>query len=61
MKWSSFRGWVHDLWVQNCDEHQQYHLRKFSEREYFQQYKWWLKREYTYRKREAARKARQAY
>lgn len=26
MKWSSFRGWVHNLWVQNCDEHSQYNI-----------------------------------
>lgn len=46
MKWSSFRGWVHNLWVQNCDEHSQYSIPAYKEKEYFNTYRWWLKREY---------------
>lgn len=62
MKWSPFRGWVHNLWVQNCDEHQTFHLTKYSEREYFKQFKWWLKREYKHQEQQRlARQNRQPY
>ena len=46
--WSPFRAWVHQLWIENCDEHQQYNSTRYGEQEYFQKYKWWLKREYRY-------------
>jgi hypothetical protein len=48
MKWSSFRGWVHNLWVENCEEHLQDRRPKDSEREYFNKYRWWLKREFKH-------------
>jgi hypothetical protein len=51
MKWSPFRGWVHNLWLENCEEHVIAQLPKYQEREYFKLFKWWLKREYQFRKK----------
>ena len=50
MKWSPFRGWVHNLWVLNCEEHDYFHIPKDKERDYFLKYKWWLKNEYKRRR-----------
>jgi hypothetical protein len=44
----SFRQWVHELWLQNCDEHMEYHERPHTQKAYWNQYKYWLKREYRY-------------
>ncbi len=55
MKWSGFRGWVHNLWIENCNEHEEDRQPTLSEREYFNRHRWWLKREYTLQtKREKA-------
>lgn len=46
-----FRSWVRSLWLDNCEERQVYGIQnKFTEQEYFQQYKWWLRREYRYQR-----------
>jgi len=47
----SFRHWVHELWLDNCDEHRRYQELPFSQQEYFQRYKYWLKREYRHQMR----------
>lgn len=47
-KWTPFRKWVHDLWQENCEEHRQYGENPFLEKDYFQRYKFWLKREYKH-------------
>ena len=49
--WSAFRAWVHQLWVDNCEEHDLFKMLKYSEKEYFQKYKWWLKREFKHQSR----------
>lgn len=46
MKHSLFRSWVRNLWLENCDEHGDANLPKYSYEEYFQTFKWWLKKEY---------------
>lgn len=46
--WSGFRSWVHNIWVQNCDEHSELGEKPYQAQEYFQTYKYWLKREYTH-------------
>lgn len=48
---SNFRLWVQRLWYENCDEHQMYHEPKYSIQEYFQKFKYWLKREYRFQQR----------
>ena len=44
-----FRSWVHQLWIENCEERLLYRNGdRLSEKDYFQQFKWWLKREYRH-------------
>lgn len=50
MKHTSFRGWVHNLWLENCEERVLYQGgARLNEREYFNQFKWWLRREWRHR------------
>jgi hypothetical protein len=44
----SFRQWVHNLWLQNCDENMEYHERPYTKQLYWNKYKYWLKREYRH-------------
>jgi hypothetical protein len=47
-----FRNWVHLLWVDNCEERVLYcDGDKLSEQEYFQRFKWWLRREYRHQQK----------
>ena len=50
-KHSDFRYWLRELWLQNCDEHREYGEPPFSQEEYFQRYKYWLKREFQHQQR----------
>jgi hypothetical protein len=50
MENSDFRRWLHELWLRNCDERFEYHELPYTQQEYFQQYKYWLKREYKHQK-----------
>jgi hypothetical protein len=44
-----FRNWVHNLWLENCEERAVYAGGgRLTEKEYFQQFKWWLRREYRH-------------
>jgi len=58
MKNSAFRTWVRELWYANCDEHFEAKLPKYTHEEYFQKFKWWLKREYKHQREKDARKQR---
>ena len=50
MKTSGFRGWVHNLWIENCEERILYHDGdRMSEQEYFRRFRWWLRREWRHR------------
>jgi hypothetical protein len=48
-----FRHWVHELWMQNCDEHRESSELPYTQEEYFRMYKYWLKREYRHQQRKA--------
>ena len=54
LKFSPFRNWVRNLWLENCDEHLDANLPKYSDEEYFQKFKWWLKREYKHQRQKNA-------
>ena len=60
MKTSGFRGWVHNLWIENCEERILYHDGdRMSEQEYFRRFRWWLRREWRHQQqREQDRKSR---
>ena len=47
-KTTPFRKWLHELWWQNCDEHDGYGLPRMTMSEYIARYKYWLKREYRH-------------
>jgi hypothetical protein len=49
---SHFRNWVRIIWLENTEEHQIYHELPYTMEEYWKKYKWWLKREYQYRRRQ---------
>ena len=46
---TAFRLWVHNIWYENCREHEAYGLAPLPVTVYWRQYKWWLKREYQTR------------
>jgi len=43
---SHFRMWVHNIWYENCREHEGYGQEPLPVAVYWRNYKWWLKREY---------------
>ncbi len=53
--YSDFRAWVHLLWVENCEEHFALAEPVLDAKEYFQRYKFWLKREYQHQQRKKQR------
>lgn len=46
----SFRWWVNEKWYNHCDEVEFYTGSRphYSPADYFNRYKWWLRREYRY-------------
>lgn len=44
-----FRIWVQELWMQNKEERLLYNEDPATIQQYWNTYKWWLKREYSYR------------
>jgi hypothetical protein len=49
-KASEFRLWVNELYQRNCIERDGYKMPCLEVKEYFNQYKYWLKREFQYQK-----------
>jgi len=47
---SQFRLWVQKLWVDNVEEHLTYGEEPYKMQEYWDKYKYWLKREYKHQK-----------
>jgi hypothetical protein len=45
---SNFRIWVQNIWFENRREHEEYHELPYTLEEYWQRYKYWLKREYQH-------------
>ena len=43
-----FRHWVQEIWYKHVDECQQYRETPKTSSEYWEQYKWWLKREFRF-------------
>ena len=52
VKTMQFRAWVEQLWQANCEEREQFLESCFSRTEYFQRFKYWLKREYRRQQKE---------
>jgi hypothetical protein len=51
-KTTPFRLWVNNLWFENRDEYDTFSQQGYSLEEYFNRYKYWLKREYQYQLRQ---------
>lgn len=45
-----FRLWVQQIWYENCEEHLTYGEQPYKIHEYWNKYKWWLKREYKHQR-----------
>ena len=45
---SQFRSWVRHIWIDNCEERLTYGEDPATMKEYWNKYKYWLKREYKY-------------
>ena len=46
---SPFRMWVQRLWIENCEERLVYKQDPVTQQQYWDTYKWWIKREYRHR------------
>ena len=46
---------MHRLWIENCEEHFAHAEPVLDVKEYFQRYKFWLKREYQHQQRKQQR------
>lgn len=49
---SPFRMWVQNLWIENCEERLVYQQDPVTIQQYWETYKWWIKREYRHRNRQ---------
>jgi hypothetical protein len=47
---SRFRLWVNEVWRENCEERLTYHQDPATIKEYWNAYKYWLKREYKHQR-----------
>ena len=48
MKDSNFRMWVQNIWADNTEEHLTFHENPYTIKEYWDKYKYWLKREFKH-------------
>ena len=47
----NFRSWCHEKWMEHQDELASYGQKlTYTSKDYFQMYRWWLKREYQFQK-----------
>ena len=51
-KWTHFRNWVHNLWLENCEEHFESKQPPYHPQDYWNKYKYWLKREYKHQQKQ---------
>ncbi len=50
---SSFRHWVQEMWYDHVDEIDAYYQSlRYSSKDYFNKYKFWLKREFQHRQKQ---------
>jgi hypothetical protein len=51
---SEFRNWVRNLWIENCEERLVYQEDPVTIQQYWNTYKWWIKREYRHKHQQKA-------
>ena len=47
-KSSHFRHWLQNIWYENCKEYEECRQLPYTLKEYWDRYKYWLKREYRH-------------
>ena len=45
---SNFRNWLRIIWQENCREQEEHNELPYTLQEYWQRYRWWLRREYRF-------------
>lgn len=45
---SKFRNWLRIIWLENCREHEDHNELPYTLKEYWDRYRWWLRREYRF-------------
>ena len=50
---SAFRRWVQEIWMENCEEHLTYGEDIYTMKQYWDRYKFWLKREFKHQQQKA--------
>ena len=58
LKPSPFRSWLIELWYNNREERLTFKEPPINLDEYFNKYKWWLRREYRFRQKNLIKKVR---
>ena len=48
---SSFRMWVNRIWMENREEHLSFNETPYTITQYWEKYKWWLRREYKHQRK----------
>lgn len=46
----TFRSWVQEIWMENCEERLTLNQNPATIKQYWDAYKWWLKREYKFQR-----------
>lgn len=46
----NFRSWVQEIWMENCEERLTFQQSPATIKEYWNTYRYWLKREYRHQK-----------
>jgi uncharacterized radical SAM superfamily Fe-S cluster-containing enzyme len=55
MKDTAFRSWLRQLWMENCRERDEFNDLPYTQSEYFQRYKHWLRREFRYQNQQVSK------
>jgi hypothetical protein len=48
---SNFQNWLRLIWLENCREHEAHQELPYTLKEYWNRYRWWLRREYRYQQK----------
>ena len=54
-KITPFQLWLHNIWLDNCAEHEGWNELPLTKQEYWRRYKYWLRREYRWQQGQLAR------
>jgi uncharacterized radical SAM superfamily Fe-S cluster-containing enzyme len=55
MKDTAFRSWLRQLWMENCRERDEFNDLPYTQSEYFQRYKHWLRREFRFQNQQLSK------